>query len=176
MDVLWGAWATIVLIDDGRLQGIEGVYDTISKGGKWDFPFTTDLRLIVCYQSYAVEYAREYEITLEMQDLDGASLFNSKEVVQGASVDTEVRWYEHYLLENVTFNQPGYYELNILVNDERRQHVPLWIHANRGILINEEEDSVKEMWVEDMLKGKDTGKDVGNGGSIGKSANPFTLH
>ena len=156
MDVLWGAWATIVVIENGYLKDIEGVYDTISKGGKKDFPFITDLRLIVCYQSYAVEYAREFVITLEMQDLDGSVLFSTENTIQGASKDTEIRWYEHYLLEGITFNQPGYYELNVLVNGERRQHVPLWIHANKGILINEEEDSIKEMWAEDIFKRKET--------------------
>ena len=156
MDILWGAWATVVMIVDGELQGLDGVYTTIIKGGKGDFPFTTDLRLVVCYQSYAVEFGRDFAIILEMQDLDGRCMASISETVQGASADTETRWYEHYLL-NVTFNRPGYYELNVLVNGERRQHIPLWVNANRGILIDEEEDSVKEMWVEDMLKGKGAG-------------------
>ena len=59
------------------------------------------------------------------------------------------RWYEKHEFPFVTFREPAYYELSILINNEQKQVVPLWVIAPKSRTIDLENDSFTEEWSEE---------------------------
>lgn len=160
MEVLWGAWARDIFYKPNSNEiSILGIYDTISKNGKKDFPFTTNLLVVVAYRTYPIEYSQTFKITLKMLDLDMTPIFSQDEQIKVPTID-ELTWYESYQLNNIEIQQPGNYELDVLVNDDRKQYFPLHVCADRITILDLENDSYEEKWLEDTDLGKPDIKDV----------------
>jgi len=154
MDVLWGAWARDVIKKPNSDEiSILSIYDTIRKGGKKDFPFTVDLLAIVAYRTYPIEYQQVFKVTLKMLDLDMTPIFAQNEQIQVPTMD-ELMWYETYELKGVEIREPGVYELNVLVNDDRKQYIPLHVLADKAMILDLENDSYEEKWLEDVDLGE----------------------
>ncbi len=160
MDILWGAWVKqVTYFSQPESMNIEGIYDTISKKQKSDFPFTADLRVILSCQASVAEHERMYQITLEIVDLDAISrIFSLEHEVIVASSDSPNRWYEDFELANVEIKEPGYYELNVLVDHQFKQRVPLWITAPKMYILDDVNDVKTELWPEDYKHLSDKGK------------------
>jgi hypothetical protein len=149
MNVLWGAWAKEVRPSSKVNElSILGIYDTIWKGGKSDFPFSETLLAVVAYRSYPVDYRKTFKVTLQMNDLDGSPLFYHDIRVETPLLD-ELVWYQTYEVK-IDIQEPGTYELNILINDDRKQYITLNVIGHRARILNLEEDSYEEKWLEDI--------------------------
>jgi len=151
MDVLWGAWAKYIKLDE-RQQSIDigGIHNEIWKRAKSDFPFITDLWAIVAYEASTAEYDGVFQITLEIIDLDAMHrIFSIEYGMTVPSGDSPFRWYADYELKNVEIKESGYYELSILVDGQFKQRIPLWVIAPKGSIENEEDGVTIEFWAED---------------------------
>lgn len=152
MEVLWGAWATEIS-DNPTVPNcfdVIGIYDQIYKLHRKDYPFSLDLTAIMSFEASQAEANKRFKINLEMIDLDGTVIFSYLDYVDVPKCDIPNRWYEDYKLSNVIFREPGYYELSILIDNQQKQRIPLWIIAYKASLINIEKDSYTEMWAEDF--------------------------
>lgn len=151
MDVLWGAWAKQVKLDE-RQQSVDiiGIYDEIWKEKRSDFPFVVDLRAIICYQASLAESNKTFKLTLTIVDIEATPIFSEDEVFTIPQIgDTPFRWFEEYELRNVEIREPHYYELSILINQQVKQIIPLWVIAPKEITWNPEDDSTTERWIEE---------------------------
>jgi len=123
MEVLWGAWVKKVTREKEPPYSIDinGIYDTINKHVKGDFPFTINLKVILAFEAQASEQERIFKCTLRIIDLDARDIFAINDQIAIPNGDIPLRWYEDYEFNDVLFREPGYYELSILINDEQRQ-------------------------------------------------------
>lgn len=157
MDILWGAWAKEVTYgDDLLVRDIKGIYNTIWKKAKSDFPFSADLHVILVYQASRVEWNRAFKITLEIIDQDAITRIFATDVnIIVPQGDMPLRWYEDYEFKNVIIEQPGYYELNISIERQYNQHVPLWIEAPKKQIISGDGREISPyLWSEDLEQWK----------------------
>lgn len=151
MDVLWGAWIKNFTYDGKNdFLDILGIYDTIYLKHKRDYPHITDLRVVIALQAFPSEYNQVKKLSLKIIDIDGQNLIaiDNQITVPELGGVTKLRWYEDYTLENVIFREPGYYELGILINDDEKQNVPLWVHSPKMLIVNPEDDSTLEKWID----------------------------
>jgi len=156
MDILWGAWATEVIRDAERqIKDIIGIYDEIWKERKADFPFRTDLLAVWACQAEVAEFGRTHQITLNIIDVAGNSLCSVNDQLTVGRGDTPYRWYETSEFPSVEIEEPGYYELSILVDKQVRHCIPLWVIAPKMMILDPERDSTTEMWPEDYEAGSD---------------------
>jgi hypothetical protein len=150
MDVLWGAWAKQVRLDE-RQDSVDiiGIYENIWKSKRSDFPFAIDLRAVVAYQANFAESNKTYQRTLTIMDVDATPIFTEDAVMTIPPVgDTPYRWYEEYEFRGVFIKEPAYYQLSVLINQEEKQVIPLWVIAPKQITVNLEDDSTTEEWAE----------------------------
>ena len=156
MDVLWGAWCKTVTWNKDYSLDIVGIYEDIMLEGRADFPHKTNLNVIISYQAQRAEQGRAIKQTLIIRDLDGSSIFEQDWMLSIPQGDTPLRWYETYDLENITFKEPGYYELTVLVNGDAKQIIPLNVNATKVMMWDEERDMTIEAWeikdIQDILK------------------------
>jgi hypothetical protein len=150
MDVLWGAWAKQIRLEEKQDSvDIIGIYENIWKPQRSDFPLTIDLQAIVAYQAYPSESNKIFKLTLTIVDIDASPIFSQDEVLTLSEViDTPYRWFEKYEFRNVVIKEPHYYELSILINQEQKQVIPLWVIAPKQITWNPADDSTTEEWAE----------------------------
>jgi len=149
MEVLWGAWVRrLVFSEHDELINIEGIYDVISKKVKADFPFLVDLQVVLAFKKYRAEEGRNFEISLEMRDMDGLTIISDNTTITVPEADNKV-WYEGYEFKAVEITRPGYYELWVLVSGEQRQTVGLWVTAPKTTVYDPERDITTELWSED---------------------------
>ena len=150
MDVLWGAWVKGIRLARNSVD-IVGIYDEIGKGGKSDFPFKANLKVVLAYQAYPSEFGRTFKVTLNLIDLDGRPLydFTTRCLAPTLIGESKIRWYESYELKGVVIRDVGYYELGVLVNGEQKQNVPLWVLAPKMVIWNREDDSTTEKWLDE---------------------------
>ena len=154
MDVLWGAWIKQLDYDEGlHYINIIGIYDIIDKWRKSDYPFTTDLKVVLACQGYPSEYGHQKEISLVMWDIDATELYSQSFSLEVPTLfgESKVRWYETYELSGIVFGAPGYYELGILVNGEEKQNIPLQIMSGKMVDLDKfiKHDIYEERWFED---------------------------
>lgn len=147
MDVLWGAWIKQARITRDYTD-IIGIYDTIWKKKRSDFPLSVDLRVIVAYEASQVESEREFPLTLEIMDVDATPLLRYDTTVTPQVGDTPHRWYEEYEFKGVVIKEPAYYQLSILINQEEKQRIPLWVIAPKKLTWDPENDSTTVEWSE----------------------------
>jgi hypothetical protein len=159
MDVLWGAWVTEFKYNSEVYTGIDiiGAYDVIVKEKKNDFPFSIDLKAVIALQASVSEYKHAFNLALEIIDLDSSILFEDKEYLEVPEGDSPMRWYEYFEFNNVLIRKEGYYELSILVNQEQKQRIPLWVTVSKLSIIDEKNDVDIEMYPEDYQRLKDEG-------------------
>jgi len=153
MDVLWGAWAKQVKLNErqGSID-IIGIYDTIHKEKKGDFPLVVDLQAILTYQANRAEFEETYQITFDFIDMYGVNkLFSLTRRMTVPSGDIPLRWYESYRFDNIEIREPDYYELLVSVDRQFKQRIPLWVIAPKMIILDLEKDSTTELWPEDWL-------------------------
>lgn len=151
-EVLWGAWVDFAGYDEEtKSYDFEGIYDTISKKGKEDFPFIVDLKLVMQCQADVAEFNQEYVITLDFIGRYGIKhIFKVDRELPVYESDIPYRWYEYYEFNNILIPEPDYYELLISIEKQFEQRIPLWVVAPKMILIDEETGSTTEMWPEDL--------------------------
>lgn len=158
MNVMWGAWLKEATYDqDSREYTFKGIYDVIFKRNKDDYPFTTDLLIVLALQSFPIESGKSYDLQLAIQDLDGSILFSLDDKIQMPETDnSQERWYISYELNDAVIEQPGYYELNVIINQESRHQIPLWVISPKVVDLTKllEEDIYEERWWEDFDKGQ----------------------
>jgi hypothetical protein len=154
MDVLWGAWIKQVNFDQWqRLADLIGIYDMIHKEKKSDFPFISDLHVILAYEASLAECTKSFKITLEIIDLDATHrIFELNGEITVPQGDMPLRWYEYYVLENVIIREPGYYELSVSIDGQSKQRVPLWVTAPKLWIMDG--DITTEMWDDDFERWK----------------------
>jgi len=150
MDILWGAWVReIILNEKGQLADIIGIYDEIWKEKKGDFPFFTDLRVVLACQAEVAEFHQTFKATLNIIDLAGISILSVEELISINEGDSPFRWYVTYEFKDVEIPEPGYYELSILIEGQFKQRIPLWVITPKMIIHDPEKDSITESWPED---------------------------
>lgn len=147
MEVLWGAWAKRVDLDENEINVI-GIYDVIYKQKRSDFPFTVDLLGVIVYQSSIAEVDKIYSRELTIMGLDAPMFSEEDQLTVPIVGDPPYRWYEEFELHNVEIREPGNYQLSVLINGEEKQIIPLWIVAPKMISHNREDDSTTEEWSE----------------------------
>ena len=159
MDVLWGAWVKQVTYDEqSRTFSFEGIYDTIYKREKFDYPFYTDLLVVLACQASPAEYDRTFNITLDLVDDDAINhLVTQDEQITVPRGDSPQRWYEEFELKSVEIREPGQYSLSILIENQQKHAIPLWVVSPKMMIIDEEKDITTELWPEDYqgFKGTD---------------------
>lgn len=157
MDVLWGAWVKQTTYDEqSRTYSFEGIYDTIYKDKKADYPFYIDLLVILACQASPAEYDRTFTATLDLIDDDAINhLAIQDEQITVPSGDSPQRWYEDFELKGVEIREPGQYSLSILIENQQKHAVPLWVVSSKMLITDEENDVTTELWAEDYkrLKG-----------------------
>ena len=160
MDILWGAWVKQVAYDEQlRTYNFEGIYDTIYKDKKSDYPFYISLRVILACQAHPSEYDQTFKVLLDLIDYDAINhLVTQDEMIEVPRGDSPQRWYEDYELKDIEVEEPGYYQLSVLVENQEKQIVPLWVVCPKGITWDEENGTVTEFWAEDFKHVKDQGK------------------
>ena len=152
MEVLWGAWVKQVKLDDSqRSIDIIGSYDLIYKKKKSDFPFITDLQVILAYHvANRTEVEQTYQITFDFADRFGVvHPFILTQEITVPSGDLPLRWYETYMFNNVQIREPEYHELQVLIERQFKQRIPLWVIAPKVMIYDPEKDSTTELWPED---------------------------
>lgn len=146
VDVLWGAWVEDVKFAENSLD-IKGIYENVWRKRRSDFPLILDLIAVVAYQAERSESHKTFKRTLQIIDIDGSLIFEiNKRITLPEIIDTPYRWYEKHELPFVTIKEPHYYELSILINNEQKQVVPLWVLAPKTLIWNPEDDSTLEEW------------------------------
>ena len=160
MDVLWGAWVKQIEFDEwNQPESITGIYDTIWKEKKSDFPFITDLHVVLAYEAAMSESDKIFKVTLEIIDLDATNrIFLTEDNIVIPKGDIPLRWYKDYIFEGVIVREPNYYELSISIEQQYKQHIPLWIIAPKAIVIDEENDITTDVEFQDLLKKVDNAK------------------
>lgn len=156
MDVLWGAFVKDVVYNEkANSYDIHGIYDTIYKEKKSDYPFFVDLAAVIVFQAQQVEYERTYNLTLELIDIDGVNhIFELNDKIQVPSGDSPQRWYETYELKGVGFDEPNQYSLSIQIDGQQKQEIPLWVISPKGMIIDEKHDIKTEFWPEDLKQAR----------------------
>jgi hypothetical protein len=158
MDVLWGAWVKQVVYSDSLPETIDikGIYDTIRKNKKSDYPFSMNLQVVLVYQAHLSESGKDYNISLGMIDIDAVPLLSIEDIITVPEFSDErvIRWYQDYKFHSVVIKQPGYYELSISVNNEHRQHIPLLVDSPKAVDMDKliKYDIYEERWIEDVDK------------------------
>jgi hypothetical protein len=151
MEVLWGAWIKQARFHrKQRAIDIVGIYDEIWKEGKSDFPFITDLQVILAFRVVdIVEVGQTYEITFDLRDKYGIEqLLSNIQKIIVPDGDFPLWWYDTFPLSNVLIREPGLYGLSISIERQFKQHIPLWVLAPKVMMI----DNGAEMWIEDWLE------------------------
>lgn len=151
LDVLWGAWVkNIRYSEERRTWDFMGIYDTIWKQNKGDFPFTTELKFIISYQASIAEAKGKFKLSLELLDLDKPIFSITQDLVLPEFLDADIRWYQDYKLENVIIKEPRQYWLYILVDGQEKHNIPLYVSVPKETIIMDMENDVKvELWPED---------------------------
>ena len=151
MEVLWGAWVKHTELGRrGQDIDVIGIYDEIWRKNKTDYPFSIDLQVIIAFQSYLSESNREFTMTLEVVNASGQIIYTRDELLcMPETLDATVQWYESYKLDGIRINEPGEYQLSILINGEVKRIVPLHVIATKMVIYDPEKDSTTEMWPED---------------------------
>ncbi len=154
MEVLWGAWIKQAKFHK-KQQAIDvvGIYDEIWKEGKSDFPFITDLQVILAFRVVdRVEVGQTYQIAFDLRDEYGIEqLFYDTQKIVVPDGDFPLWWYDIFPLRNMLIREPGLYGLSISIERQFKQHIPLWILAPKVIRV----DDGAEMWIEDWLEQRD---------------------
>jgi hypothetical protein len=148
MEVLWGAWAKNVRFNEQqRSTDIEGIYEQIFKDKRSDFPFIVDLLAVLHFEASIAEQDRTYQVALEIIDLDATTriLTDTEEIVVPKG-DSPLRWYETFEIKNVEIQEPGYYELSILIDRQFKQRIPLWVLAPKRLTYDPISDSTTKSW------------------------------
>ncbi len=154
MQVLWGAWvhSFVEHAKHPYTIDINGIYGYIYKEKKSDFPFIVDLRAVLAFQvTNNAEMGRKYKITLDFRDKFGIDiLFQSTKQIHIDEGDLPLRWYSHFFIRNVEIKEPDDYLLNIYINEEFKQFVPLSVIAPKLATYDPEKDITTNMWPEDF--------------------------
>lgn len=146
MDVLWGAWVEDVNFARNSLD-IQGIYENVWRKRRSDFPLILDLTAVVAYQAEGSESHKTLKRTLQIIDVDGSLIFEiNSDITLPEIIDTPYRWYERHVFPFVVIKEPHYYELSILINQEQKQVIPLWVLAPKTLTWNPEDDSTLEEW------------------------------
>ncbi len=151
MDVLWGAWAKEVHYDEhGNLTDIIGIYDTIYRGSKSEFPVILDLCVVLACEAYNEENDQVFALTLEMVDTDTISrLVRTTRDIKVPHNGDPIRWYETATFDAITIRVPSRYYLSASVERQLKHRVPLDIVAPKMYLIDDFGDITAEFWGED---------------------------
>lgn len=156
MQVMWGAWVKKAIIRRKHpfTVDIQGIYEQIWKHEKADFPFSVDLTLLLVYQiTNRAEFGQVYKLALDFRDKYGIDcLFRSIQPMQLPEGDLPVRWYETYAINNVVIKQPDDYAMNIYINQEFKQLIPLWVIAPKVMTWDDATGTTTEMWPEEFFK------------------------
>lgn len=155
MDVTWAAWVRDINYNpEQHTWDFIGIYDTISKHNKSDFPFSVDLQLIVSYTAKLPESKKTFNLKLEILDLDKPIFSIEENIVLPEFLDKDIQWYQDYKIENVVFKEPGDYFLYILVDNQEKQSVPLHIHVPKAVNMDKfmKYSIYEERWIEDLGK------------------------
>jgi hypothetical protein len=152
MEVLWAAWVKDVHFTEEQYYPIDiiGIYEDIWREGRKDFPFVVSLQVIIAFQSYLSESNREFTMTLEMVGMAGQAIFSEEwQLTMPETADALIQWYENYKFDNVKIEEPGYYQLSILINGEVKRIAPLHVIAPKVMIYDPVKDSTTELWPED---------------------------
>ena len=144
----------IIGIDpDSKAHGV-----AIYKDKKSDYPFYTDVLVVLACQASPAEYNRVFDTTLDLIDEDAINhLITQNERITVPSGDSPQRWYEEFELKAIEIREPGQYSLSILIENQQKHAIPLWVVSPKMMIIDEEKDITTELWPEDY-KGFKEGK------------------
>ena len=159
MDIPWGAWVNELKYDEqSNTYDVMGIYDTITRAHKSDYPFHIDLRVaLACYATPA-ERDLSFKVTLLLTDMDAiVHLYKAEGQLEVPEGDIPKWWYEAFDLEAVEFAEPGRYFLHVLIDNQEKQSIPLWIEGNTGIAWDDENRTETKFWAEDYKKLHDDG-------------------
>ncbi len=163
MDVLWGAWVKELRDNPSDLRAFDviGIYDTIHKKGKPDFPFTTDLQIVLAYRvTDSSEFGQIYQLTFDFRDQFGVNqIFKMNDQIIAYEGDIPVQLYETYEFKNVTIKEPDFYKLSVLLDGHFILYIPLRINAPKMVIVEDAERQITtELWPEDYDEYKKKGK------------------
>lgn len=160
MRVLWGAWAKEIVYDEEADEySFIGIYDTIHKEKRSDYPFYTDLMVVIAYYAPVAEYGLPFDITLSLINYDASyQLFKQQDTIVVPQGDSPNRWYEWFELQGVGFDNPGQYSLSVLVNNREEHSIPLWVVSPKGVTWDEKRGTKTEFWAEDFKHLREDGR------------------
>jgi hypothetical protein len=160
MDILWGAWVKQVDYDEqARAYSFIGVFDTIYKEHKAEYPFYVDLLAILACQASPAKYNQTFGVTFDLIDEDAINhLVTQDEIITVPAGDSPQRWYEQFELKRVEIDEPGQYSLSMLVEHQQKHAIPLWVISPKGMTVDDGKGIVKEFWAEDFERLRDAGE------------------